>query len=92
MANYIFSRMFFGAIASVSGYETVQLILTLKKLEDLVRLALAAPDEIRRSSRDVGVFRRNFIQDLLEEYPVKSIVYSPSKEEIQSWAYPKKKL
>jgi XisH protein len=54
--------------------------VALKRIEPDRIIYLAIPDSTYQE-----LFGEILIQDLLEEYPVKLIIYSPSKEEIQSW-------
>ena len=54
--------------------------MALKRLEPERIIYLAIPDSTHKE-----LFGEILIQDLLEEYPVKLIVYSPDKEKIQSW-------
>jgi XisH protein len=54
--------------------------VALKRVEPDRKLYLAIP-----TSTYEELFREILIQDLLEEYPVKLIVYNSDKEEIQSW-------
>lgn len=54
--------------------------IALKRLEPERIIYLAIPDSTYEE-----LFGEILIQDLLAEYPVKLIVYSPDKEKIQSW-------
>jgi hypothetical protein len=54
--------------------------VALQKLEPDRTIYLAVPDSIYQE-----LFGEILIQDILEQYPVKLLVYSPDKEEIQSW-------
>jgi XisH protein len=54
--------------------------VALKRLEPERTIYLAIPDSTYEE-----LFGEILIQDLLEEYLVKLLVYSPDKEEIQSW-------
>ena len=54
--------------------------VALKRVEPDRTIYLAIPDSTYEE-----LFGEILIQDLLEEYPVKLIVYNPEKEEIQSW-------
>jgi XisH protein len=54
--------------------------VALKRVEPDRTIYLAIP-----TSTYEELFREILIQDLLEEYPVKLIVYNSEKEEIQSW-------
>lgn len=54
--------------------------VALKRVEPDRIIYLAIPDSTYEE-----LFGEILIQDLLEEYPVKLIVYSPENEEIQSW-------
>jgi hypothetical protein len=54
--------------------------VALKRVEPERIIYLAIPD-----STYEALFGEILIQDLLEEYPVKLIVYNSDKEEIQSW-------
>jgi hypothetical protein len=54
--------------------------VALKRLEPDRVIYLAIPDSTYEE-----LFGEILIRDLLEEYPVKLIVYSPEKEEVQSW-------
>jgi XisH protein len=54
--------------------------VALKRLEPDRVMYLAIPDSTYEE-----LFGEILIRDLLEEYPVKLIVYSPEKEEVQSW-------
>jgi XisH protein len=54
--------------------------VALKRVEPDRIIYLAIPD-----STYEALFGEILIQDLLEEYPVKLIVYNSDKEEIQSW-------
>jgi XisH protein len=54
--------------------------VALQKLESDRTIYLAVPDSVYQE-----LFGEILIQDILEQYPVKLIVYNPDKEEIQSW-------
>jgi len=54
--------------------------VALKRVEPDRIIYLAIPDSTYEE-----LFGEILIQDLLEVYPVKLIVYSPENEEIQSW-------
>ena len=54
--------------------------VALQKLEPDRVLYLAVPDSVYET-----LFGEILIQDVLLEYPIKLIVYTPDKEEIQSW-------
>lgn len=54
--------------------------VALKRVEPDRIIYLAIPD-----STYEALFGEILIQDLLEEYPVKLIIYNSDKEEIQSW-------
>jgi hypothetical protein len=54
--------------------------IALKRLEPERIIYLAIPNSIYEE-----LFGEILIQDLLEEYPLKLIIYSPDKEKIQSW-------
>lgn len=54
--------------------------VALRRVEPDREIYLAVPD----TAYNV-LFREILIQDLLQEYPVKIIVYSPEKEEINQW-------
>jgi hypothetical protein len=54
--------------------------VALKRIEPERVIYLAIPNSTYEE-----LFGEILIQDLLEEYPVKLIIYNPEKEEIQSW-------
>jgi XisH protein len=54
--------------------------VALQKLESDRTIYLAVPDSVYQE-----LFGEILIQDILEQYPVKLIVYNPDKEEIQLW-------
>jgi hypothetical protein len=54
--------------------------VALQRLEPDRTIYLAVPDSVYEQ-----LFGEVLIQDLLEEYPIKLIIYAPDKEEIQSW-------
>ncbi|MGB8698296.1 MAG: element excision factor XisH family protein [Thermosynechococcaceae cyanobacterium] len=54
--------------------------VALKRVEPDRMIYLAIPD-----STYEALFGEILIQDLLEEYPVKLIIYNSDKEEIKSW-------
>jgi XisH protein len=54
--------------------------VALQRLEPDRILYLAVPDFIYEA-----LFREILIQDVLEQYPVKLIIYTPDKDEIKSW-------
>jgi XisH protein len=54
--------------------------VALKRVEPERVIYLAIPNSTYEE-----LFGEILIQDLLEEYPVKLIIYNPEKEEIQSW-------
>jgi XisH protein len=54
--------------------------VALKRIEPERVIDLAIPNSTYEE-----LFGEILIQDLLEEYPVKLIIYNPEKEEIQSW-------
>jgi XisH protein len=54
--------------------------VALKRIEPERVIYLAIPNSTYEE-----LFGEILIQDLLEEYPVKLIIYNPEKEEVQSW-------
>jgi XisH protein len=54
--------------------------VALQRLEPDRTIYLAVPDSVYEE-----LFREILIQDLLEQYPIKLIVYTPHQEIIQSW-------
>jgi hypothetical protein len=54
--------------------------VALQRLEPDRILYLAVPDFIYEA-----LFSEILIQDVLEQYPVKLIIYTPDKDEIKSW-------
>ena len=54
--------------------------VALQKLEPDRVLYLAVPDSVYET-----LFGEILIQDVLSEYPIRLIIYTPDKEEIQSW-------
>lgn len=77
-------KSFLGASKITDFYQAFGQFLpykvALKRVEPERIIYLAIPDATYEA-----LFGEILIQDLLEEYPVKLIIYNSNKEEIQSW-------